>query len=146
MRAKKMRQDGGAEFISASLNTCGLLKRASLERKKYAGGESNAFPVCSTRVRFGTSQHISLIKPPLPQRGRGTAQAVVGALRPLNRLDRHLIHGRDVDLAEECDGVAVRQPRHIVHHALLAPPLFRTLDKLAREGVEIDGEVIHQRT
>ena len=32
-----MRQDDGAEFISASLNTGGLLKRASLERKKSAG-------------------------------------------------------------------------------------------------------------
>ena len=32
-----MRQDAGAEFISDSLNTVGLLKRASLERKKSDG-------------------------------------------------------------------------------------------------------------
>jgi len=29
--------------VLVRLNTCGLLKRASLERKKSAGGESNAF-------------------------------------------------------------------------------------------------------
>ena len=32
-----MRQDDWAEFISASLNTGGILKRAALERKKSAG-------------------------------------------------------------------------------------------------------------
>ncbi|MFC2316459.1 MAG: hypothetical protein ACFNLO_11305, partial [Selenomonas massiliensis] len=37
------------------LNTCGLLKRAALERKKSAGGETRALLTCSTRVRLGTS-------------------------------------------------------------------------------------------
>ena len=34
------------------LNTCGLLKRAALERKESAGGRTCTFPVCSIRVCF----------------------------------------------------------------------------------------------
>ena len=58
VRAKKMRQDDGAEFISDSLNTCGLLKRAALERKKSAGDETHAFLTCFTKVRLGASHHV----------------------------------------------------------------------------------------
>ena len=53
MRAKKMRQDGGAEFISASLNTCGFLKRAALERKKSAGAYRALFPIVSLGFTSG---------------------------------------------------------------------------------------------
>ena len=48
------------------LNTCGLLKRASLGRKKSAGVRTCAFPTCFTRVCFGaqrcTSQVTSISK------------------------------------------------------------------------------------
>ena len=43
------------------LNTCGLLKRAALERKKPAGGETHALLTCSTRVRLGASYHINSV-------------------------------------------------------------------------------------
>ena len=47
MRAKKMRQDGAAEFISASLNTVGVLKRASLERKNSDGAYQALYSLAS---------------------------------------------------------------------------------------------------
>ena len=50
-----MRQDGRIEFISASLNTDALLKRASLGRKKCAGGETHTLLTCFTKVRLGAA-------------------------------------------------------------------------------------------
>ena len=35
------------------LNTCGLLKRAAFERKKFAGGRMHTLLTCSTRIRLG---------------------------------------------------------------------------------------------
>ena len=46
-----------SDRVLVRLNTGALLKRASLERKKCAGGESPALLTCSTRVRFGVSYH-----------------------------------------------------------------------------------------
>ena len=42
-----------SDRVLIRLNTCGLLKRATLERKKSAGGETPALLTCSTRVRLG---------------------------------------------------------------------------------------------
>ena len=50
-----------SDRVLVRLNTGALLKRAALERKKYAGGESNTFLTCSTRVRLGVPQDVLLV-------------------------------------------------------------------------------------
>ena len=50
-----------SDRVLIRLNTCGLLKRAALERKKSAGGEMHALLSCSTRVRLGASYHINSV-------------------------------------------------------------------------------------
>ena len=50
-----------SDRVLIRLNTCGLLKRAALERKKSAGGETHALLTCSTRVRLGASYHINSV-------------------------------------------------------------------------------------
>ena len=46
--------------VLVRLNTCGLLKRASLERKKSTGGRTRTFLTCFTKVRFGALHHASI--------------------------------------------------------------------------------------
>ena len=46
-----------SDRVLICLNTCGLLKRASLKRKQSTGGRTHTLLTCSTRVRFWT-QHL----------------------------------------------------------------------------------------
>ena len=50
-----------SDRVLVRLNTGALLKRASLERKKYAGGESHTLLTCFTRVCFGATQGIGFL-------------------------------------------------------------------------------------
>ena len=47
-----------SDRVLICLNTCGLLKRAALERKKPAGDETHAFLTCFTKVRLGASHYV----------------------------------------------------------------------------------------
>ena len=50
-----------SDRVLVRLNTGALLKRAALERKKYAGGESHTLLTCFTRVCFGVTQGVGFL-------------------------------------------------------------------------------------
>ena len=52
-----------SDRVLVRLNTGALLKRAALERKKYAGGESHTLLTCFTRVCFGVTQGVGFVSP-----------------------------------------------------------------------------------
>ena len=84
MRAKKMRQDGSAEFISASLNT-DEFRNALRLNDEIRRGVPHTFHACAAKVWFGGAYHpttpkaspagageakIAEFQPPPPKRGR----------------------------------------------------------------------------
>ena len=50
-----------SDRVLIRLNTGALLKRATLERKKYAGGESHTLLTCFTRGCFGVTQGVGFL-------------------------------------------------------------------------------------